>query len=342
MIIGVTGYLGAGKDTVAHYLVKKGFTHISLSDILREDLRKTNKQVTRKNLQELGAKMRGLLGDDILAERCMARFRPGERYVVSSIGTVGEVQRLQHHPQFVLVFVDASLKRRFVRVKQRKREEDPATFASFKHHENKENKGGEGLREFSKTKKLANIILNNNATKEQLYRKIDHMLADLKKKPAFKRPGWDNYFLGIMDKVAKRGTCDRGQNGCVIVKDKRILCTGYVGSPMGLPHCDEEGHLLHKVLNTDGSTSVHCIRTVHAEQNAIAQAARNGISIQGATMYTKMEPCRTCAMMIINTGIVRVVAKRRYHRAQDTREMFKQAGILLDVVEETLETYENM
>ncbi|HWS49060.1 MAG TPA: hypothetical protein VN174_03360, partial [Candidatus Methanoperedens sp.] len=94
------------------------------------------------------------------------------------------------------------------------------------------------------------------------------------KEVKYVRPSWDEYFLELADAVSKRATCDRGRSGCVIVRDKRILVTGYVGSPAGLPHCDEVGHLMKTMVNEDGSKSDHCVRTVHAEQNAICQAAK--------------------------------------------------------------------
>jgi dCMP deaminase len=155
------------------------------------------------------------------------------------------------------------------------------------------------------------------------------------------RPSWDEYFLGLMEEVGKRATCDRGRSGCIVVKDKRIVATGYVGSPPGLPHCDDVGHLMKKVVDEDGTIRQHCVRTIHAEQNAICQAARYGIPLEGTTLYCKMEPCRTCAMLIISVGIAKVVARRRYHAGQETREMFRQAGVDLVVVEDTTETYDN-
>lgn len=156
-----------------------------------------------------------------------------------------------------------------------------------------------------------------------------------------KRPSWDEYFMHLVDEVAKRATCDRGKSGAIIVRDKRILCTGYVGSPPGFPHCDEVGHLLKKVIDEDGTIRQHCVRTIHAEQNAIAQAARYGIPLEGTTLYCTMEPCRVCAMLIISVGIKKVIAKRRYHAGQETRELFKKAGIELIVMEDRVETYEN-
>lgn len=155
------------------------------------------------------------------------------------------------------------------------------------------------------------------------------------------RPSWDEYFLNLMQEVGKRGTCDRGRSGCLIVKDKRILSTGYVGSPSGIEHCDEIGHQIKKTVHENGSVSQHCVRTAHAEMNAVCNAARHGTAIEGSTLYCKMEPCYTCAKAIINAGIVRVVAENKYHAAQDTRDIFAQAGIKLEVVNDELEQYEN-
>jgi dCMP deaminase len=156
------------------------------------------------------------------------------------------------------------------------------------------------------------------------------------------RPTWDEYFLRLIDNIAERATCDRGKSGCLIVKDKRIITTGYVGSPPGLPHCDEVGHDMRKIVDETGDVKQHCVRTIHAEQNAILQAAKIGIPIEGSTMYVKMEPCRTCAMMIISTGIKRVVCKKRYHAAEETRRMFKQAGVELVTLSNEVEEYQNM
>jgi dCMP deaminase len=156
-----------------------------------------------------------------------------------------------------------------------------------------------------------------------------------------KRPSWDEYFIKLVDEVAKRATCDRGKSGCLIVKDKRILCSGYVGSPPGFPHCDEAGHLLKKVINDDGSVSRHCVRTIHAEQNAICQAAKYGIPLEGTTLYCTMEPCRVCAMLIISVGVKKVVAKKKYHAAQDTGDLFKKAGVELFIMEDEVEFYED-
>ncbi len=159
------------------------------------------------------------------------------------------------------------------------------------------------------------------------------------KEDIFIRPSWEEYFLGLVDEVGKRGTCDRGRSGCVVVRGKQIVCTGYVGSPEGFPHCDEVGHLMKKVVGEDGKFGMHCMRTIHAEQNAICQAAKHGISLKGCTLYCKMEPCRVCAMLIISVGITKVIAKKKYHAAQETRSMFSQAGVELVVIDKEIEQY---
>ena len=143
------------------------------------------------------------------------------------------------------------------------------------------------------------------------------------------RPSWDDYFLELANAASSRATCDRGKSGCVIVRDKQVLATGYVGSPAGLPHCDDVGHLMKKVIQENGEISEHCLRTVHSEQNAICQAAKRGISIEGATIYTRMTPCRTCAMLLINCGIQRVVCERKYQLAEESEQLSAEAGIKL-------------
>ena len=160
------------------------------------------------------------------------------------------------------------------------------------------------------------------------------------KTKVFIRPSWDDYFIELADTVAKRATCDRGRSGCVITKDKQILVTGYVGSPKGLPHCDDVGHLFKKVIHEDGRVTQHCVRTVHAEQNAITQAARRGISLDGGTLYCRMTPCQTCAMLIINCGIKRVVCEKKYHSGKESEEMFQQVGIELKFMSDKIQEYE--
>lgn len=153
------------------------------------------------------------------------------------------------------------------------------------------------------------------------------------------RPSWDEYFSQLAIMVGQRGTCDRGYCGAIITKDRRIVSTGYAGSPVGCQHCDEIGHEMHTIIHEDKSQSNHCIRTTHAEQNAICQAARFGIALEGGTIYVKMAPCYTCAKMIINAGIKRVVCNQDYHASKRSKEIFKEAGIEFVLLDDTIASY---
>lgn len=136
---------------------------------------------------------------------------------------------------------------------------------------------------------------------------------------ARERASWDEYFMNIAREVATRSTCDRKHVGAVIVRDKTILSTGYNGSVRGLPHCDEDGHMME-----DG----HCVRTIHAETNAIIQAAKNGTAIDGATIYVTASPCWPCFKTIANAGIRRIVFME-FYRDQRIFDVSKALGIEL-------------
>lgn len=159
--------------------------------------------------------------------------------------------------------------------------------------------------------------------------------------PAYVRPSWDDYFMEVADAIAKRATCSRGRSGCVIARERQILVTGYVGSPPGFPHCDDAGHEMKKVIHEDGSVTEHCVRTIHAEQNAICQAAKLGIPLAGATLYCRMTPCKPCAMLMIAAGIVRVVCQRKYHAGRDSEALFARAGIEVVFQHDEVQPYDH-
>ncbi|MDQ2818036.1 MAG: cytidine/deoxycytidylate deaminase family protein [Candidatus Eremiobacteraeota bacterium] len=144
------------------------------------------------------------------------------------------------------------------------------------------------------------------------------MSANLAAAMSVARPSWDEYFLAISRAVATRSTCSRRSVGAVIVKDKRILATGYNGAPAHMRHCD----------HTRGGDlrNGHCLRSTHAEQNALAQAARYGIAIAGASVYCTDQPCLTCAKLLINAGLKRVVFEHEYPD-DAAMEMFAEAKV---------------
>lgn len=146
------------------------------------------------------------------------------------------------------------------------------------------------------------------------------------------RPTWDEYFMKITRTVMERSTCLRRRVGAVLVRDKRILATGYNGAPRGLPHCSEVGCLRERMDVPSGERHELC-RGLHAEQNVILQAASHGIRIEGSTLYCTAHPCSLCAKMLINGGIVRIVADEDYPDDM-AKEMLEQAGVAVDIFRE--------
>jgi len=142
-----------------------------------------------------------------------------------------------------------------------------------------------------------------------------------------KRPSWNSYFMQLASVVAERSTCLRRRVGAVMVKEKQILSTGYNGSPSGLLHCDEIG-CLRQILNVPSGERTEICRAVHAEQNAIVQAAKHGVAITGADLYTTLQPCVLCTKLLINVGIKRVVYLEAYPD-QLAAEMANEAGLML-------------
>lgn len=140
---------------------------------------------------------------------------------------------------------------------------------------------------------------------------------EMSKRPP--RKSWDSYFMDIALQVATRATCDRKHVGAVIVLDRTVLSTGYNGSVKGMPHCDEVGHMMEEG---------HCVRTVHAEANAIIQAAKNGTGIDGATIYTTASPCWWCFKLIVNAGLSKIVFGEMY-RDERITQFAAEAGIEL-------------
>ena len=161
------------------------------------------------------------------------------------------------------------------------------------------------------------------------------ILEDLVPKDHSKKPTWDEYYLAFLPIIAARASCGRGRSGSIIVdKNNYPLATGYVGAPSGMADCDSSGHLFDE-------TGKHCVRTIHAEMNAIAAAARRGCSLEGATIYCKMFPCWECAKLIDQVGIVRVVAQYDYQASSRSKELFNNKHIAWTIYTPELASYES-
>jgi dCMP deaminase len=339
MIIGLTGQNASGKGEVGKYLEEKGFLYESLSNRIREELVKRSIEESRENLINLANELRERNGSGYLALKTLEKLEENKKYVVDSIRNPDEVNILKTKEDFILINVEAPAEIRFERLKERGRTGDINSLKEFKDVETRENSENASAQRVKDVEAMSEIIINNDSSLDNLHKKLDRLLKDLNKK--YPRPSWDEYFLRIAESVGRRATCDRGMFGCVVAKDKHILVTGYVGAPKGLEHCDEVGHQMKTMVHEDGSESMHCVRTTHAEQNAICQAAMLGIPLEGSTLYNKLTPCSTCAKLIINSGIKRVVCAKRYHAGKETEDLFKTAGIELVTFNQEVDKYKN-
>ena len=338
--IGITGTLGAGKGTIVDYLVQqRGFTHYSVRAFITDEIRRRGLEPNRDTMTLVGNDLRASHTPSYIVEQLYEKAQQsGCNCIIESVRTVGEVEALRQKPGFYLFAVDADPRVRYDRAVLRGSETDHVSFDTFLAQEQREMQSDDPNRQnLRRCIELADFRFDNDGTISELQAQVEHVLQQI----SYRRPSWDEYFMELANTASKRATCDRGRSGCVIVKDKQLLVTGYVGSPSGLPHCDDVGHLFRQTIDADGHISNHCVRTVHAEQNAICQAARRGIALDGATLYCRMTPCRTCAMLIINCGIKRVVCERKYHAGAESEELFRQAGVQLEFFHDEVVQYAN-
>jgi dCMP deaminase len=331
MIVGITGFFCSGKDTMAELLREKGFSHVSLSDIIREELAARGKPATIPNLTAVGNELRRDHGSGILAERALARTDFGRNWVVTSIRHPAEVAALRRRIDFVLLFVDAPQRIRFHRSLARGRPGDPATFAQFRAWEARQldsHKGDPAAQAMAACRDLADEHLNNDKGLSELRAKVDAFVAGGLVEHFLPRPSWDEYFMMLAEVAAIRGNCLRRRIGAVIVRNRQILSTGYNGTPKGITNCSDGGCPRCAGHAASGSSLDECL-CVHAEENAIVQAAANGVAIRGGTLYCTLSPCSYCAKSIINAGIVEVVYAGTYSLSPVTAALFKEAHVKL-------------
>ncbi len=335
MIIGVTGNFASGKDTVAELLMKRGFFHISFSDILRNQLKERKLRPIRDNLVSVGNELRIRFGANVLANIALEKVEDGENYVFTSIRNPAEVSRLMERDDFILINVTSPETVRFKRILQRQREGDPKTLKELKKKEKLENSSNKNSQQLNKVANMAKITLSNDSNLEKLDLKVEKLVEDWLFKLQGSRPSWDHYFMNIAEQVKMRATCMSAKKGAIIVKDKMIISTGYNGSPKKIKHCTLGGcqrcTSRHLGRIKSGVYSEPCI-CCHSEENAIVQAAYNGVSTNGGILYTTFTPCTTCAKMIINAGIKEVVAKLKYPDNEGT-DLLKEAKVKLRVLD---------
>ena len=327
MIIGLTGKNGSGKGEAASFLKERGFHYYSLSDALREEAGKRGQPLVRETLVALGNELREKEGPGCLAERIYAKLDPEKHYIIDSIRHPAEVQVFRRRTNFTFLKVNAPERLRFERMKQRGRENDPETWEDFQALEAKESKSETKTdQQLDQTLALADVQVDNNGPLKELHDKLKQLLVKIAQSST--RPGWDEYFMNIAKVVALRSNCMKRKVAAVIVKDKRIISTGYNGTPRGITNCNEGGCPRCASVETSGKDLGECLCS-HGEENAIVQAAYHGVSVKGATIYTTFSPCLMCTKMIINSGIQEVVYQATYPLSDMSFKLLQQAGVAI-------------
>lgn len=327
MIIGLTGRNGSGKGVVADFLKTGGFTYYSLSDVIRAEIQKNGDTITREKLIAMGRKLREDGGPAALAELILPKLDIDKNYIVDSIRNPAEVKALKKRADFTLINVDADQKIRFERIKKRARENDPTEFDEFVRLENEElvnhNPAAQQLVE---TAKLADYTVTNNDAMRELESQIKDTLKIIISLQ--KRPNWDEYFMNIAKVASLRSNCLKRKVAAVIVREQRVVSTGYNGTPRGIKNCLDGGCPRCSSFGPSGTDLGECLCS-HAEENSIVQAAYHGASIKAATLYTTFSPCLICTKMILNSGIKEVVYNAAYPLGDLPLKLLTEAGILV-------------
>ena len=325
MIIGLTGKNGSGKGEVANFLKERGFHYYSLSDALRDEAKKHGQEITRDALVGLGNELREKEGPGCLAERIFAKLDPEKHYVIDSIRHPSEVQVFRRRKDFTLLRIHSPERLRFERLKQRGRENDPRVWEDFQALEAKEAKSESKTdQQLDQAIALADLQVDNNGPLKEMHEKVKRVFLELSQKAP--RPDWDEYFMEIAKVVAMRSNCMKRRIAAVIVKDKRIISTGYNGTPRGIKNCNEGGCPRCGAIDASGKDLGECLCS-HGEENAIVQAAYHGVSVKGSALYTTFSPCLMCTKMIINAGIAEVVYQGNYPFLELSLKLLEQAGV---------------
>lgn len=325
MIIGLTGTNGSGKTVSAAHLQKKGFEFHSLSDEIRESLARLELEPNRENLIAHGNRLRAEYGPAVLAERIKRKLRPDRHYVIDSIRSPYEVEALRETGAFQLLHLDAPRDVRFERVCARGGARTPASFEEFVEQEEREMESDDpSHQQLRATWQKADETITNGGTVDELAANINRIASAWLMQ--VKRPGWDEYFMQIAKIAALRSNCMKRKVAAVIVKDRRIISTGYNGTPRGVKNCNEGGCPRCNSFADSGTALGDCLCS-HAEENAIVQAAYHGISVRGSMLYTTFSPCLICTKIIINAGIAEVVFNLDYPLNDVAQNLLLEAGV---------------
>jgi len=325
MILGVSGPYGAGKTIVVSFLVERSFVALSLSDVLRDELKKRGEVETRERMISLGNELRESEGFDALAKRLIGFLKPDRNYVIDSIRHPAEVETLRRaSDRFRLIWIDAEAETRIGRLSARGRSGDPRTSADLQRLEGREMSSEDPAgQQLLAVRAMADDIVRNDGSVEALYQAVQEIL---RRNAYFERPGWDDYFMSVARVVASRSNCVKRKVAAVVTIDRRIVSTGYNGTPRGVRNCNEGGCPRCNAFGPGGVDLAECVCS-HGEENAITQAAYHGVSLRGATLYTTYCPCLLCTKMIINAGIAEVVYNADYPMGGISLALLREAGV---------------
>jgi dCMP deaminase len=324
MLIGLTGRNASGKGEVANDLRDRGFDYHSLSDAIRDEIRAGGEEPCRETLIAVGNELRREHGPAVLARRILKKIDLDTNCVIDSIRNPAEVEALRGAGHFRLVEVTADPQARFDRILGRNREGDPRTLADFLELEQREARGGTHAQNLDGVGELADHTLANNGSLDELRENVDALLITILR--SVPRPGWDQYFMDIARVTATRSNCLKRKVAAVIVRDRRVISTGYNGTPRGTTNCNEGGCPRCNTLAASGTGLAECLCS-HGEENAIVQAAYHGVQLTESTIYSTFAPCLLCAKMIINSGIREVVYNRDYPLNDSAFSLFREAGV---------------
>ncbi len=327
MILGISGPNGAGKGEVVRYLVERSFYALSLSDVIRDELASRGLSETRERMIETGNALREAHGPGVLAERLLKKVLADRNYVIDSVRNPAEVAALRAAgARFRLIWVDADIHLRFERMRERARPGDPETVEQLIALEGRERASDNpAAQQLNKIQEMSDHTILNDGSLDGLHEKLQGLLTSMMR---FERPNWDEYFMSIARVVASRSNCVKRKVAAVVVKDRRIISTGYNGTPRGVRNCNEGGCPRCNAFGKSGVGLDECLCS-HGEENAIVQAAYHGTSLRGATIYTTMSPCLFCTKLILNSGIVEVVYNSHYPLGDVPLALLREADIVV-------------
>jgi dCMP deaminase len=325
MRIGVAGLNGAGKTEVVRFFERRSFYTVSLSDVIREELSAQGLEPTRENMIRCGRELRDRGGPGALAQRAIASLPSDRHHVIDSIRHPAEVELLRDAGAFTLLWVEADPHVRFERSRDRGRAGDGDTFERFQELEARELQSDDASgQQLLAVAALANETVRNDAAREELEQQLESLLRG---SLLFRdRPGWDEYFMNLATVVASRSNCVKRMVGAIVVADRRVISTGYNGTPRGTRNCNEGGCPRCNGGAETGTRLDECLCS-HAEENAITQAAYHGVSVRGATIYTTFSPCLICTKMIINAGIREVIYGTSLPLEEVSSSLLREAGV---------------